>query len=246
MGYWEALMGRVVAFAELKADAADGVSKASIRADDGEFAAEYIRIAPSRRWTAAVPQGCDYYLFSINGTGTIVAGDLRHGLAPQSFATIEEGVEFTIENDGPMALEVVGVTAPPRANSRDLPGFKGGIKVAERDKVPVVPIPDQHKKRIYFVGGGHSVKSERGHAMIVVYDGQTYTPLHHHPNADSMFVVLDGAVRFTINGEHVVVKPGQAAVFPSMDRHGLQTADGYAGASFLEFHIPAAFTTVKA
>jgi mannose-6-phosphate isomerase-like protein (cupin superfamily) len=239
-------MGRVVTFAELGANAADGVSKASIRADDdGEFAAEYIRIEPSRRWTAAVPRGCDYYLFSTNGTGTIAAGDARRGLAPQSFATIEEGVGFTIENDGPTALELVSVTAPPPASGRGLPGFKGGIVVAERDKVPVVPIPDQHKKRIYFVGG-HGAKSERGHAMIVVYDGQTYTPLHHHPNADSMFVVLDGAVRFTINGEHVVVKPGQAAVFPSMDRHGLQTADGYEGASFLEFHIPAAFTTVKA
>lgn len=238
-------MGRVVAFADIGAGVAEGVSKGSItRGDTGEFAAQYIRIEPGRRWTAAVPQGSDCYLFSTNGAGTIAAGGVRQALAAQSFAVIEEGAAFTVENDGGKALELVEVIAPPQAKDSGLAGFKGGIAVAERDKTPVVPIPDQHKKRIYFVGG-HGARSERGHAMIVVYDGQTHTPMHHHPNADSMFVLLDGAVRFTVNGEQVVVKPGQAAVFPTMDRHGLRTADGYEGASFLEFHIPAAFTTVK-
>lgn len=238
-------MGRVVSFAELGADAAEGVSVASItQGDTGEFAAWHIRIEPGRQWTAAVPQGSDCYLFSTTGAGAIAAGGMRQALATQSFAVIEESAAFTVENDGAMALELIEVVAPPQANGSALAGFKGGIVVAERDKTPVVPIPDQHKKRIYFVGG-HGAKSERGHAMIVVYDGQTHTPMHHHPNADSMFVLLDGAVRFTVNGEQVVVKPGQAAVFPSMDRHGLRTADGHEGASFLEFHIPGAFTTVK-
>lgn len=238
-------MGRIIAFAELGATGREGVGTASITGDDTtEFAAEYIRIEPGRRWTTAAPKGSDCYLFSTNGAGAIAAGGDRRRLAAQSFATIEEGTAFAVENDGGAVLELVTVIAPPQANGRGLSGFKGGVLVAERDKVPVVPIPDQHKKRIYFVGGT-GAKSERGHAMIVVYDGRTNTPMHHHPNADSMFVLLDGAVRFTVNGEPVVVKPGQAAVFPSMDRHALQTADGYAGASFLEFHIPAAFTTVK-
>jgi mannose-6-phosphate isomerase-like protein (cupin superfamily) len=239
-------MGRVIAFAELGASGSEGVSAASItKGDTTEFAAEYIRIAPGRQWRAAAPQGSDCYVFTTNGAGILAASGNRRRLAAQSFVTIEEGVAFAVENDGSAVLELVTVVAPPQANGRGLPGFKGGVTVAERNRVPVVPIPDQHKKRIYFVGGGHGAKSERGHAMIVVYDGQTNTPMHHHPNADSMFVLLDGAVRFIVNGEPVVVKPGQAAVFPSMDRHGLQTADGYAGASFLEFHIPAAFTTVK-
>jgi quercetin dioxygenase-like cupin family protein len=46
--------------------------------------------------------------------------------------------------------------------------------------------------------------------MIVVYDKDTVTGLHHHPNAESMFVMLEGALQFTVNGEPVVLTPGQA------------------------------------
>jgi hypothetical protein len=49
----------------------------------------------------------------------------------------------------------------------------------------------------------------------------------------------------TVNGEQVVVAPGQAAYFGINDIHGLRVADGHDGASFLELHIPAAFTAVK-
>jgi quercetin dioxygenase-like cupin family protein len=125
----------------------------------------------------------------------------------QSHATVQEGVDFTVENDDRAPAEIV-------------------------------------KTRLYFVDD-HVAQSQRGNAMIVVYDNQTVTGLHCYPNAESMFVVLDGALQFTVNGEQVVVKPGQAAIFGSNDRHGLRTADGLAGASFLEFHIPAAYTTLK-
>jgi hypothetical protein len=37
---------------------------------------------------------------------------------------------------------------------------------------------------------------------------------------------------------------GQATIFPMGDRHGLRVAEGD-GVSFLEFHIPAAYTTVR-
>lgn len=239
-------MGQVVTFAELTTNkAGNGVGAAPITGGETrEMAAEYIRIEPGKSWQASAPRGSDCYLFAIRGAGQISAGTSRHRLPTQTFATLEEGVDFAVENDGQEALEIVKVVAPPPANDRKLAGFKGGIEVAERAKTAVVPVPEQHKQRIYFVGD-HGARSERGHGMIVVYDGQTNTALHHHPNADSMFVLLDGAVEFTVNGRQMVVRPGQAAYFPTNDRHGLRTADGYTGASFLEFHIPAAFTTVK-
>ena len=81
--------------------------------------------------------------------------------------------------------------------------------------------------------------------MIVVYAKDTVTGLHHHPNAESMFVPLDGALAFTVNGAQTTVAPGQAAYFAINDTHGLRFAAGHSGASFLEFHIPAAFTTVR-
>jgi mannose-6-phosphate isomerase-like protein (cupin superfamily) len=238
-------MGRVVTFAQLPAESAgDGIDKAPItRGDTTEMAAEFIRVAPGGKWAESAPRGSDCYLFALNGAAAISAGGGRHQLAAQTFATLEEGVEFTIANDGPAPAEIVKVLAPPRPSG--LAGFRGNIRVAERERTPVVDLPAEKKKRIYFVGHD-AAQSERGHAMIVVYEKSTVTGLHHHPNAESMFVVLTGALQFTVNGAPVVVKPGQAAYFGMNDQHGLHVADGHTGASFLEFHIPAAFTTVRA
>jgi len=136
------------------------------------------------------------------------------------------------------------VIAPPQPSERALKGFAGGLSVIERGTAPMLELPDEHKTRLYFVGK-EAAKSERGHAMIVIYDKETVTGMYMHPNAESLFVPLDGAIQFTVNGELKVVKPGQAAIFGMSDRHGLRAADGVESASFLEFHIPAAYETVK-
>jgi mannose-6-phosphate isomerase-like protein (cupin superfamily) len=104
-------------------------------------------------------------------------------------------------------------------------------------------VPAEKKRRIYFVGK-EAVRSERAHAMIVEYVRDTVTGLHMHPNAESMFVLLSGKTRFTVNGADVIVGRGQATYFPMGDRHGLRVADGD-GVSFLEFHVPAGYTTVR-
>ena len=239
-------MGQVVTFSQLPAkQMAGGIASAPVTGGEmREMAAEFIQVAPGRRWTATAPHGSDCYLFMLAGAGAISAGGNRHRFPAQAFATIQEDVEFTVENDGAAPADIVKVIAPPQADGR-FAGFTGTISVIERDKAPVLDLPKDHKKRLYFVDD-HAAKSQRGHAMIVVYDTQTVTGLHHHPNAESMFVVLDGALKFTVNGEQVVVKPGQAAIFGLNDRHGLRVADGLSGASFLEFHIPSAYTTVRA
>ena len=122
-------------------------------------------------------------------------------------------------------------------------GFAGGLVVASRATTPVHDVPAEKKRRIYFVGK-HAARSERAHAMIVLYVRDTVTSLHMHPDAESMFVLLSGKTRFTVDGEDVVVERGQATYFPMGDRHGLRVAEGD-GVSFLEFHIPAAYTTVR-
>lgn len=239
-------MGRVVTLADLpRKPAEEGVSIAPVTAGEtSEMSAEYLRIEPRASWRDKPTPQCDCYLFCINGTLTISGNGHAHAMPAQSFAAIQEGVAFTLRNEGEGAAEVLKVLAPPKPVARAASGFSGGLKVAERADLPVVPVPAEHKQRIYFVGHG-AAQSKRGHAMIVVYDGATNTPLHHHPDADSLFLLLDGAVQFTVNGEQAVVGAGQATYFPAGDRHGLQTAPGYGGASFLEFHIPADFSTVK-
>ena len=238
-------MGRVVTFAQLTPQQSDGVGTAAItREDVREMNASFVRVEGGKRWSDRVPDGSDCYLFVLGGSGAVASDDLRCPISRESFATIGEGRSFTVENEGAAPIEMVRVLAPPANGGRGLRGFDGKLRVAERRTTPIVDIPAEKKRRIYFVGHG-AAHSERGHAMIVIYAEDTVTRLHHHPNAESMFGPLDGALEFTVNGEQVKVAPGQAAYFSMNDKHGLHVAPGHSGASFLEFHIPAAFTTVR-
>jgi len=237
-------MGRVVTFAQLTPQKSDGVGTAAITRDDvRKMSASYVRVEAGKSWRDRVPDGSDCYLFVLDGSGAITSDDARHTMSRESFATIQEGRAFAVENNGAAPLELVRVFAPPNGG-RGLAGFHDKLRVAARSTTPIHDIPAEKKRRIYFVGHG-AAHSERGHAMIVIYAKDTVTRLHHHPNAESMFVPLDGALEFTVNGEQVKVAPGQAAYFAMNDTHGLHVAPGHSGASFLEFHIPAAFTTVR-
>lgn len=237
-------MGKVVTFASLHyKQAATGVNTAAITDGDGkEMQAEVIRLAPGAKLAATVPPGSDRYFFTITGDATIASSGGTHRMPVETFATLQEGTQFTLENSGKAEAELISVLAPPPGKPNAHPGFKGGVAVAERAKQPVINIADAKKHRIHFVDKSEAA-SERAHAMIVMYDQETVTNLHMHPNAESMFVVLTGKVRFTVNGQEVVLERGQATHFPASDRHGLSVAEG--NVSFLEFHIPGAYTTVR-
>jgi mannose-6-phosphate isomerase-like protein (cupin superfamily) len=235
-------MGKVVTFSSLAyKDVADGVKAAPIPGAEGkEIEADIIRLAPGAKLTDAVPRGSDRYLFTLRGEASIAGNGATHTLPEDTFATIQEAIEFTLANTGTTEAELLSVFAPPAGRKNKHTGFTGGIAVAHRSSRPVVPIPDQKKRRIQFVDKT-AAASDRGHAMIVLYEEETVTKLHKHPNAESMFVVLTGKVRFTVNGQDVVIERGQATHFPVGDLHGLRHAEG--DVSFLEFHIPAHFRT---
>lgn len=208
------------------------------------MAAEHIRIAPRRQWFATAPRGSDCYLFVLDGASTISAAGRQYRFPPEAFAAVEEGGAFRIEAGEGGPASIIKVIAPPQPYGRATAGFTGKIAVVERVDAPILDLPHEKKKRIYFVDDD-AIKSERGHAMIVVYEKDTVTRLHHHPNAESMFVMLAGALQFIVNGEAAVLRPGQAVYFGLNDLHGLRVAQGQSGATFLEFHIPAAYSTVR-
>lgn len=235
-------MGTIVEYDAAEGrEVASGVSVAAlIDRQSTEMHATLIRIAPGARHAGTVPPGSDQYLF-------VIAGDLRVEAAGQSapmgretFAIVEEGTGFTLTGGG-AAAKVLSVVVPPPGANRAAPGFRGGVKVMAVRDLPVVDIPEEKKQRTYLASHA-SVGSERGHAMIVRYTGETVTRKHHHPNAESMFVMLDGYIRFLVNGKDERLGPGQAVHFPMHDKHGLRSADGSA-LHFLEFHIPGAFVT---
>jgi len=237
-------MGKVADFSSLPfAEAAAGVKRAPITGDEmKQMSSEIIRLAPGASLSEAVPAGSDRYFYTLAGSADISADSADHHMDVDAFAAVQEGKRFTITNKGSAETTLVSVISPPPGSGTAAAGFTGGLQVAARATQPVVDIPDQKKKRIYFVGKEAS-KSERAHAMIVEYTPETVTGMHMHPNAESMFVLLTGKTRFTVNGEDVVVQRGNATIFPMGDRHGLRVADG--DVSFLEFHLPAAYTTVR-
>ena len=238
-------MGKVVTFSALSfREAVTGVQRALITGSDmKEMSAEVIRLAPGAALTERVPAGSDRYVFTLTGPATVSGRGMSHRMPEEAFATIQEETEVTIAGlDGNEAM-LISVVAPPSGSGTRSPGFSGGLAVAARATTPVHEVAEEKKHRIYFVGKG-AVHSERAHAMIVLYAPDTVTSLHMHPNAESMFVFLSGKTGFTVNGQDVIVERGQATYFPAGDRHGLHVAEG-AGVSFLEFHIPAAYTTVR-
>ena len=237
-------MGNIVTFADLAyRETSTGVRRASITAGDmKEMSAEVIRLAPGAKLAESVPMGSDRYLFTLTGGATVGHRGRTHVMAEETFATIQEGTELAVTNPAEGETMLISVLAPPPGGARR-PGFTEGLSVAARSTTPVHDVPAEKKQRIYFVGKD-AAHSERAHAMIVLYVTDTVTGLHMHPNAESMFVLLSGKTRFTVNGQDVVVERGQATYFPMGDRHGLRVAEGE-GVSFLEFHVPAAFVTIK-
>ncbi len=235
-------MGTVVSLDATEGRAvASGVSLAPLLDRDArEMHVALLGIAAGACYTAEVPAGSDQYLFGLSGEVRIEAAGRKAPIGRETFAILEEGRPFTLTGvDAPARL--LSVVVPPAGAGRSTPGFRDGLKVMAVAALPIVDLPEEKKRRTYLASTS-TVGSERGHAMIVRYTGETVTRKHHHPNAESMFVMLEGYVRFLVNGKEETLGPGQAVHFPIDDRHGLRSADGKP-LSFLEFHVPGRFVT---
>ena len=239
-------MGRSVTFASLSYNPVSaGVSQAPITIGDlDKMSAQLFRVDAGARLEAAVPGGSDGYLFVLTGEGRVAVDGSEKAIARESFAAVRERCTFSFANTSDAPAEVVYVLAPPPGSPREHTGLTAPLSVTARAGAPTALIADQKKFRRYFVGK-EAAASERGHAMIVEYEKDTETVMHYHPNAESLFVVLTGAIRFVVDGRPTVLERGQAVYFPMNNRHALRCNDGTTSGSFLEFHIPAAFTTVK-
>jgi mannose-6-phosphate isomerase-like protein (cupin superfamily) len=233
-------MGKVVDFNSAETRALPSGANAVPIVDwfDGDkMMASILRVVPATRHEATVPAGSDQYLYVLSGEGRVESNGVSIALAPDDWVLVEERRTIAVSGE----VELLSVLAPPPGAGTERPGFHGGLKLQHTRELPVVDLPAEKKRRTY-LANAEIAGSERGHAMIVAYTGDTLTRRHHHPNAESLFVILSGRVRFLVNGADRVLARGEAAFFPVNDSHALRSADGNA-LSFLEFHIPGAFTT---
>jgi len=131
-------MGRVVTFAHLLTnEIIPGINSASItKGETQKMAAEYIWIPSGQRWIATAPRETDCYLFMLDGTCAISAADSRHRFPTQAFAVVQEGIEFTVQNDSSAPASIIKVIAPPQPNNRGMPGFIGNLAVTQRAEAP--------------------------------------------------------------------------------------------------------------
>jgi len=233
-------MGTIMNYDAAEARAvANGVTLA-VLINSAEMHVSLLRLVPPGRYTGEVPSGSDQYLFVLGGDVRIEAACQTGIMGRETFAIVQEGARLTLTG-GSAPAEVLSVVVPPPGVKRAASGFRDGVRVMAVGDLPIVDVPAEKKQRTYLASQS-TVGSERGHAMIVRYTGDTVTKKHHHPNAESMFVMLEGYVRFLVNGKEETLGAGQAVHFPIDDRHGLRSADGNE-LSFLEFHVPGAFVT---
>src|SRR3989304_2535033 len=109
-------MGKVVKFAALQyQQVASGVNTASITGSDGkEMQAEVVRLAPGAKLAATVPPGCDRYFFTLTGEATVSNAGGAHRMPTETFATLQEGAKFMLENSGKGEAELLrGIVPAP-------------------------------------------------------------------------------------------------------------------------------------
>lgn len=236
-------MGKLVDYRSgARKEAGPGATRIDITGADGRnMQAEYLDLKAGGRIEGVVPQGSDQYFFILSGSATLAEpGGDEQPMKFGTFAIVEEGHRYRVSADVP--CEVLSVVAPPPGQQSDVPGFKGGIKVVSMHNETVDDVPDKKKQRIYLVTE-HNAGSERAHGMIVKYVPETETTMHMHPEAESLFVFLEGETDLTVDGKKGVGRFGNAAFFPCGNKHDLH---GTAGNSyFIEFHVPARYTTVR-
>jgi len=121
-------MGKVVTFASLPyKDISGGVKTAPITGSDGkEMQADVIRLAPGAKLSDKVPQGSDRYLFTLRGETTVTGSGGVHRMSEESFATLQEGLQFTLSNSGAAEAEVISIIALPQPKRTAIPGSKAG------------------------------------------------------------------------------------------------------------------------
>ncbi len=235
-------MGKIIDFGAVEARSmSPGVVVAPLLDwfDALEMMASSIRLGSGSRYEAKVPAGSDQYLYVLSGRTRLELDGKRAELAPDSWVIIEERKSFRLDG-GP--VELLSVVVPPPGAGRAAAGFRGGFKAMAVGDLPIIDLPEEKKRRTYLANKALAAGSERGHAMIVRYTGETLTKKHQHPNAESLFVILTGKVTFLVDGQERVLGRGEAAFFPTDNSHGLRSADGNE-LSFLELHVPGAFVT---
>jgi len=237
------LISRMSGEADLKGVAA-GAGVAKLSPDDSQkMASEVLKLAEGASRSDAVPAGSDCYIYVYSGSIEIVCDGARSATVPAgSIGLVREGASYKLTGRAPESL-AMRVTAPPSGAGGETPGLSEALTVKDVAALPELEVPEQKKVRTYIVTDD-TVGSLRAHGMIVKYTAETVTALHHHPDAESIFLFLTGNGIVTANGEERVVEPGDVIFFGMHDRHSLRSASGE-GMSFLEYHIPGKYTTVR-
>jgi quercetin dioxygenase-like cupin family protein len=237
-------MGKLVSLAALTySEIAPGVRTAAISgAELKQMAARAFVLDPGTVLRQQIDEGSDCYLYVLTGNARLAAGTLSRALALDTFATIEETTTYTLTNTGDDIATIVSVATTPGAGGRDGKGFRGGIALSTTADAPKVYTPADNKTRFYFVDE-RAAHSDRGHVTMTVYEKDTVTAVHSHPNADNLFILLTGRGRFHINGEEREAERGDVVYYPAGDLHGVRVSGGTL--SFVEFHAPARFNTLR-
>ncbi len=116
-----------------------------------------------------------------------------------------------------LLLPALAAITASRAQSADLPTLKS---VAHRfDDLPSRP-SGKNISHAIFDGLTHSGFRIEAHETELAPGGEPHPP-HHHSN-EEMFMIVDGALDFTVNGTTTRLGPGGLGFAGSNDEHGVR------------------------
>ena len=84
----------------------------------------------------------------------------------------------------------------------------------------VIAQPDEGVRRWFFGGGVHTWKvtaQQSGGSMLLFADDLVEgkrTPLHHHPESEETFILLEGEILLHVDGEQTVLRAGGISMVP--------------------------------
>jgi hypothetical protein len=78
---------------------------------------------------------------------------------------VQEGIEFSVENDSSAPVSIIKVIAPPQSNGRGTPGFTGKLAITQRAAAPMVN-SRVNFAQLYFVRPHVRFGKKSGHSLI--------------------------------------------------------------------------------
>lgn len=192
-------------------DTAEDRCAFDVSGERGRLRQSVLRFAPGSSAERAARDG-DELLFVVEGAGTLLAGDERHALEPETAVHLPHRLGWRVDNPGPADLVVVAVEVPAAGAAE--PPRCALLRLSESDARGATGGREFRLLASPEVGC-------RGATQFVGFIPPGRAPDHFHAY-DEVVYVLDGPGLLHLGGESAELGPGSCLHLPARLVHCLE------------------------